>query len=142
MNVLAIADINNKGGDIQHAASLQNGNALDVLIYTSLFTDALAKPEQVSNGDSDRRGHWADTYQDRSRGSLLWTVRREKITTPVQNEIRGICLTALAWLVDTGRLLSMNVRVEKIGKDRDGILVTGILPSGANYSYEVPLNAV
>ena len=55
------------------------GQDLETACLTSLFSDALGTPDFVpTDGTTDRRGWWADTYLDIPLGSNLWQLDRSE----------------------------------------------------------------
>lgn len=80
---------------------LSTGNELQTVILISLFTDRLARSDD-NYEDSDRRGWWGDSNDDKQLGSRLWLLRREKLTTNVAMKAETYALEALSWLKDDG----------------------------------------
>ena len=110
--------------DVCHGRYLGNGSRIHTLIMTSLLTDAYAENvEDLPAGETDRHGCWSDTFHPAGRGSLLWTLKREKLTQQVMNRAKDMCDAALQWLVDDNELLSLRVDVQKIGSHRAAITV-------------------
>jgi phage gp46-like protein len=75
-------------------------------VLLSIFTDRVAPPGYVAPAGSpnDRRGYWADSYEDAPIGSLLWTLDRSKKTGDLAllSQAQGFCKDALQWLIDAG----------------------------------------
>ena len=102
---------------------LRNGalaidNGLRTAILISLFSDARA-PEGAAlpEESDDRRGWWGDDFPaDPSRrvetGSLLWLLRRSKITQATLARARESAIAALQWLRDEGIASRLSVSVE------------------------------
>jgi phage gp46-like protein len=109
-------------GDIYHAARLPGGDRIGVLIFTSLFTDARATAQQLNANQPDG-GAWSDVFHAAGRGSLLWTLRRRKLRNESIGLARTFALNALAWLVNTGEVTKLDVRVERNGAHRAFITV-------------------
>lgn len=110
-------------GDIKNGRRIPQGDVVETLIVTSLFTDAYAaNDDDLPDGITDRHGCWSDVFHNGQRGSLLWTLRREKITPKNLLRARDICVDALQWLLEN-HIDSLDVQVEKIGSHRAGILV-------------------
>lgn len=105
---------------------LTTGNDLQSAVLISLFTDGRAPDDYVpTDGTNDRRGWWADTYEDRPIGSLLWTLERSKKVgaTSLLTTARNTCLSALQWLLDDGVASSLNVQTAWLRSDVLGITV-------------------
>ncbi len=125
-------------GDVLLGKTLTTGDWLATLVYTSLFTDARAAADEVPAGETSRGGYWGDAFSERSLGSLLWTLRREKLTPPVLLRVRDICLQALVWLLDAGHITAVDVQTSVLAADRLGIAVICTRAPGAveTYRYE------
>lgn len=95
------------------APDLDSDNGLQTAVIVSLFTDRRAEPDdELPDGSSDRRGWWADAYPDIEGdriGSRLWLLAREKDMQSVVNRAREYTEEALAWLVDQGIALRIEV---------------------------------
>jgi phage gp46-like protein len=82
---------------------LQTGQDLETACLVSLFTDRLATPDFTpTDGTSDRRGWWADPYNDRPLGSHLWQLERAHKTRNTLGLAQRYASEALQWLVDDG----------------------------------------
>ena len=82
---------------------LQSGQDLETAVLVSLFTDRLATPDFVpTDGTSDRRGWWADPYNDRPLGSNLWQLERAHKTRNTLGLAQRYASEALQWLVTDG----------------------------------------
>lgn len=94
---------NDYGADIQ----VQNGDivpddGLASAVLISLFTDARSPDAALlPPGELSLRGWWGD-LSDRTTGSLLWLINREKVTNEVAARAREYALSALQWLKDEG----------------------------------------
>ena len=70
------------------------GNGYDVAIddgfntavYISLFTDQRVDDESLLDDKNDRRGYWADVFDEKPMGSKLWL-------------LASGCFPSLAWAV-------------------------------------------
>lgn len=111
-------------GDLIGGRALQSGDWLATMVYTSLFTNARADDDNVPAGETDRGGYWGDAFSTRSLGSLLWTMRREKLSPQNLLRIRDICLQALAWLLDAGHITAVDVQTTVLAPDRLQLIVT------------------
>lgn len=122
MNALGMT-FNTTYADLLTGKKLPTGHWLATQIFTSLFSDARATHEEIPPGETERGGYWGDTFSSRSLGSLLWTLRREKLTPPILLRARDICLQALAWLLDEGHITTVDVQTSVLATDRLGITV-------------------
>lgn len=96
-NSLTLGDWSFASGD------LETGQDLETACLVSLFTDRLATPDFTpTDGTADRRGWWADYYEDRPLGSNLWQLERAKKTRDTLGTARRYALDALQWLVEDG----------------------------------------
>lgn len=89
-------------GDLAQGADLQSA------VYVSLFSDRVARPEDViPDGSTDRRGWQGDEGEDLPIGSRLWLLERSKLTNPgqvgdVAKRARDYAAEALQWMIDDG----------------------------------------
>jgi len=96
-------------GDLATDAGLMTATIL------SFFTDRRALPEDVlPDGTSDRRGWWADAYNDRPYGSRLWLLHREKEQDEVLRRAKEYAEEALAWMVEDGVAAAVEVEAEHL----------------------------
>lgn len=103
-NVETIGDWVLAEGDIQ------TGQDLETACLVSLFTDKLATPDFVpTDGTTDRRGWWADPYNDQPLGSNLWQLERAKKTRDTLGLAQRYASDALQWLVTDGIAQSVAV---------------------------------
>ena len=110
-DVRIVWDGANFGGDVaMSAGDLLSGNDLETAVLISLFTDQVAPPNYVfTDGTTDRRGWWADTYTGDPIGSLLWTFMRSKRINSTLNDVVDCAKKALAWMVADGVAASVDV---------------------------------
>jgi phage gp46-like protein len=108
------------------------GNELESAVLISLFTDALADPEDLlPPGQAiDRRGWWADSYENEQIGSKLWQVFWRQTTQDTLNWARDTALKALQWMLDDQVASDLSVDVQFLGKGRMGIDIVITEPSG------------
>lgn len=114
-------------GDIVIANNtIAQGDWLHSAVFSSLFTDAYAGPEDLPGVVEDRRGHWADAFLEagQSHGSLLWTLHPGKLTRDVVNRARDYALQALQWLIDDGLVRAVSVEAERYNNDTIAMAVT------------------
>jgi phage gp46-like protein len=109
-------NVNTTGDWVLANGDLQTGQDLETACLVSLFTDKLATPDFVpTDGTSDRRGWWADPYNDQPLGSNLWQLARAKKTRDTLGLARTYALDALRWLVTDGVAASVDVDTRWIG---------------------------
>jgi phage gp46-like protein len=124
-NVNALGDWALAQGD------LQTGQDLETACLVSLFTDALATPDFIpTDGTTDRRGWWADTYDTQPPGSNLWQLDRAKKTRDTLGAARGYVLDALQWLINDGVASSVYCNTAWLASNMLGIAVAIIKPNG------------
>ena len=115
---------------------LQTGQDLETACLVSLFTDKLATPDFVpTDGTSDRRGWWADLYNDAPLGSNLWQLERAKKTRDTLGLARRYAQDALQWLIDDGVAASVVVDTrwlgDAVGSTMMGIAIAITQPDGS-----------
>ena len=115
---------------------LQTGQDLETACLVSLFTDRLATPDFVpTDGTSDRRGWWADLYNDQPLGSNLWQLERAKKTRDTLGLARRYAQDALQWLIDDGVAASVVVDTRWLGNPTGstmmGIAIAITQPNGS-----------
>lgn len=109
-NVNALGDWVIADGD------LQTGQDLETACLVSLFTDKLATPDFApTDGTTDRRGWWADPYNDQPLGSNLWQLDRAKKTRDTLGLARRYAQDALQWLVTDDVAASVEVDTRWLG---------------------------
>jgi phage gp46-like protein len=121
-----------------------NGGLLEAAIWVSLFSDAMADPEELTPElGADRRGWWFDTDSppDFRMGSLLWLHMREKKTEAARLAIENTAAAAVQWLVEDGLAASVEVTAEWIDEPRDALrlVVTTTEPNGVRRDWKVDL---
>ena len=110
---------------------VETGQDLETACLVSLFTDKLATPDFVpTDGTSDRRGWWADPYNDQPLGSNLWQLDRAKKTRDTLGTARRYALDALQWLIDDGIARQVLCNTSWITPTMLGIAVAIIRPDG------------
>lgn len=111
---------------------LQTGQDLETACLVSLFTDRLATPDFVpTDGTTDRRGWWADLYEDRPLGSNLWQLERAKKTRQTLGLAQRYAQDALQWLIDDGVASTLLVNTQWITATMLGIAVAITRPNGS-----------
>lgn len=103
-DVLVQWDNYNTLGDwVLAIGDLQTGQDLETACLVSLFTDKLATADFTpTDGTTDRRGWWADPYNDQPLGSNLWQLERAHKTRNTLGLAQRYAQDALAWLVTDG----------------------------------------
>jgi phage gp46-like protein len=103
-DIYILWDNGNATGDwVLAEGDLQTGQDLETACLVSLFSDCLATPDFVpTDGTSDRRGWWADPYNDLPLGSNLWQLERATKNRDTLGTARRYAETALQWLVTDG----------------------------------------
>ena len=87
---------------------------LQTAVILSLFTDRLADDDdRLPDGGNDRRGWWADAYNERPHGSRLWLLSREKTEEAVLRRAKTYAEEALAWLIEDGIAAEVVVEAEQ-----------------------------
>ncbi|MCW5737999.1 MAG: phage GP46 family protein [Enhydrobacter sp.] len=132
------------GGDLD--AGIGNGGFLEGAVWASLFTDALASPDDFAAGPTpdlgrDRRGWWADWGRppEDSLGSLLWLYAREKQREAVRLNLQAAATRALEWMVIDGVARSLGVTVEFMPADKVAIAVELVRPNGVRDNWRADL---
>ena len=99
-------------------------------IAISLFTDARVPDSELPAG-MENQGWWGDYDMTDSIGSRLWLLKRSKITSAVINSARDYINQALKWLVTDGKLLAIDLTVERQGIDWLVYQINCQLPDGS-----------
>lgn len=129
-DVQIVWNANGFGGDIaMSAGDLLSGNDIQTAVLISLFTDKVAPAGyKHTDGTTDRRGWWADTYTGDPIGSLLWTYMRAKRTTETMNNIVDEVKKSLAWMLTDGVATSVAVRAQWLNQWGLALAVTIVTP--------------
>lgn len=106
---------------------LVTGSDLQTAISISLFTDRLARSDDVIDG-TDRRGWWGDN----ALGSRLWILRRQRLTTKVAIKSEDFAKEALQWLIDDGVVSSISVSTSIVYPQKLILSISYQQPSGIN----------
>jgi phage gp46-like protein len=128
-------------GDTVNGKTLQQGDWLASVVYTSLFTDARATREQTPDWATHQGGYWGDSFNTRSLGSLLWTLKREKLISSVLLRAEQYCKEALEWLIDKNYVKKISVDVEAIAQHRAGIVIAVTQADGQPRTFDWELFA-
>jgi len=127
-DILIAWDNANALGDWQLAeGDVMTGQDLETACLVSLFTDKLATPDFVpTDGTTDRRGWWADSFLDQPLGSNLWQLERAKKTRDTLGLARRYAQDCMQWLVDDGVAKSVEVNTAWLGGAGSTFLGIGI----------------
>lgn len=136
-DILVQWDNTNTIGDwVLAEGDLQTGQDLETACLVSLFTDKLATPDfRPTDGTSDRRGWWADPYNEQPLGSNLWQLERAKTTRDTLGLARRYTQDALQWLITDGVAASVVVDTRWLGTTGQtmlGIAVAITKPDGSS----------
>lgn len=94
---------------------LATDSGLMTAAILSLFTDRRAlADDRLPDESNDRRGWWADVYNDRPFGSRLWLLSREKEQDEVLRRAREYCEEALGWMVEDGIAAAVEAEAEHL----------------------------
>lgn len=123
-----VSDIDVIRGDLQLDEGLQTA------VIISLFTDARAEnTDTLPDGETSRRGYWADDAADRL-GSKLWLLGREKMLPSVAVRANQYVKDALAWMISDGIAASVSVETEL--QQPDKLLIGLTITRGTNRDYD------
>ena len=150
MDIAIAWDVQNGRGDwhVQNGGLAIDAGGLTSAVLVSLFTDGRA-PDDVAllDGSDDRRGWWADTYQEQPIGSLLWLLARAKKTdaTSLLRRAENYCNAALAWLVTDGIAQTVTAAARWISGTAMGIRIVITEPTGSGtttFDYSFAWNGI
>jgi len=115
-------------------ADLLTGSDLATAMLISVFTDAMAAPDDViPDGTGDARGWWGDQFDpEHPIGSKLWLLDRAKQTQETLNRAYDYLAEALQWLIDDGVVARFDIEVGWVRETFLGAKVTAYAPSGAS----------
>lgn len=134
-DILLTLDQKNIVSDFSIAAGdLALDLGLETAVIISLFCDARAEATDIlPDGETSRRGYWADKPGDRV-GSKLWLLQREKLLPAVATRARQYVEEALAWMVDNGVASTVVAETELQHPDMLKIGIT--ISRGTNRDYD------
>jgi len=92
--------------------SLLMEGGLETAVLLSLFTDARVAESELPPGLNSVRGWWGDEFLSNpgdKTGSKLWTFSRDKLNTKTAASIQVRAKQALAWMIDDGTALKVDV---------------------------------
>ncbi len=110
----------NNAGDLAiRNADIALDRSLRSAVLVSLFTDARVEPDELPDGETDRRGWWGQDFEDDQIGigSKLWTLARSKRTNATLLQYQSFAMEALQWLVTDGHVRSVQVSVSNPRSD-------------------------
>ena len=138
-------------------------DSLRTAVILSLFLDRRARDDDaIPNGGTDKRGWWADTVMPMTEGVLakrdgaqsirqpdqigsrLWLLSRELQVQEVVRRAHDYAKEALAWLIEDGHAVRVDVRASILRRQMLGLDVR-IWPvsddSPKDYSFALPIGA-
>ncbi len=112
------------------ANDLALDEGLETAVELSLFTDRRAdEGDSLPDGETNRRGWWADDPLDRI-GSRLWLLDRAKETAEVLERAEQYAREALQWLIDDLVATKIDVTAEPLTQVRGfGLAITIYRPA-------------
>ena len=117
---------------------LAEDNGLRTALVVSLGTDRRALAGDIlPDNTTDRRGWWADTYNERSGdliGCRLWLLWREKILPETLRRAEDYAREGLQWLVEDKIAVRVDVAAHA---DGDALVIDGAIhkPDGSVYRW-------
>lgn len=112
---------------------LETGQDIETAVLTSLFSDKLATPDfRPTDGTSDRRGWWADLYNDEPLGSNLWQLDRAKKTRSTLGDARRWALDATHWMIEDGVVRSIICNTRWLTSTMLGLAMAFVRPDGSH----------
>ena len=110
------------------------GTALETATIMSLFLDRRAGADDGLSATDDRRGFWADAYEDSDQtGSKLWLLRREKTTPDVLQDAQEFAEESLGWMLTDGVASRVAVTATRDGTYTLSLTVIIEAPDGGRY---------
>ena len=112
---------------------LETGGDLQTAILISIFTDAMAAPDDViPDGTNDPRGWWGDEFDSQHPiGSKLWLLDRAKQTQKTLNRAFSYLSESLQWLIDDGVVGRFDIQVQWVRASFLGASITAYSPQGS-----------
>lgn len=113
-------------------ADLLTGGDLATAMLVSVFTDAMAAPDdEIPDGTGDPRGWWGDQFAPgKPIGSKLWLLERAKQTQETLNRAYDYLTDCLQWLIDEGVVARFAINVEWVREAFLGAQIVAYSPSG------------
>lgn len=147
MSLTVYQNVNGELREIAPGFRLEDNLARAVMI--SLFTDRRAEPYDAlpdTGGDPpDRRGWWADAFQEAGRdarpiGSRLWLLERSVLSRETLRRAEDYAREALAWIVADGAAGAVTVAVAQPRHGWLGLDVAFDTPEGRReFAFETQL---
>lgn len=110
------------------------GTALETGVLLSLFLDRRADADDDVPKGADRRGFWADVYEDNDHtGSKLWLLHRSKTIPDVIRDAQSFAEDALEWMLRDGVASRIQVTVERDGTYTMRLTAVIDAPDGGRY---------
>jgi phage gp46-like protein len=121
---------------------LEMDEGLETAVALSLFCDARVSDEELPQGQTVKRGFWADKYSSVDGdvwGSRLWTLAREKRQVAVLRKAEDFVKEALEWLVEDGVATSITATASFTAGTSNAweILIVIQKPAGRTSRYQV-----
>lgn len=105
---------------VDEAGALALGPDVVGAVYVSVFSDRRALPDdKLTDGTDDRRGWWADAYEDKPHGSRLWLLDRARREPETLRRAKDYIAESLAWMVEDGVAARVEVETEWHPKARN-----------------------
>ena len=122
------------------ATGTDTTRALDTAVLLSILVDARASELDDIPAGIDRRGWWADIYEDSPWGSKLWQAFLMKATDKALVFARETCEESLRWMIDDGIASAVTVETWWLEGRQGymGILVTLTRPGEVAPQYIGP----
>ncbi len=118
------------------ANDLATDDGLETAVMLSLFTDRRAEDGDVlPDGETDRRGWWADTEDDKT-GSRLWLLDRSKETQATIDRAVEYTREALQWMIDDKVTDRIEVSAEWIRPEVLGLAVSIFRPKADAVTFQ------
>lgn len=127
-------------GDLQQNpdGSLIDNDGLETVFTVAIFTDAPAGPDDGLAPGEDRRGYWADPYEDdptQITGSKLWLFQRKPLNADLLPQIKQCIVDACAPILAAGVASAVDVIVTRAASSAIDIAISATHP-GPNSPYE------
>lgn len=128
------------GGDLVVAdGDLAIDAGLNTAVLISLFSDRRAEPgDDLPDPRGGRRGWWGDALNNDHDliGSRLWLLTRCKATPEIRRLFEDYTREALAWLLDDGLAVALDVAATWERADRLAVAVTITRPDGGRHRFD------
>lgn len=110
MSDVAIIFSEEDGFDIDFTnTEFKTDNGLQTAIYISLFSN---------RRHDDQEGYWGDMFpeaENDKHGSILWSLKREKISKELLKRIEDAATDALKWMIEDGIAKAIAVEAVRVG---------------------------